>query len=340
VRVVHLPGDVVDADLVAELDAHGVLDEAGQEVAAEDVTRLELAEVLTGPAAVHIVGAIRAVEEVRDPAGATLRERDLELWEAAGNRRPEQVGCGGRDVHRLALDHHVHRGVRSGDDQLARRAEVDRQDGVAVAARLEHRIPVAVVPARAAERYRVLGECHRVTTELGDAADLCGRILGRPDHALGHRDEAIRVRAAPLVDVPVVVGVDERLGEVLVGVGVEQPPAEARHRREAHRAEHARSVHVLDALVDVVAARAHLLEGSRLHAVLLLGTTRHGVQADVRDRVSVEGPHIVAGLGANDLGRLGLPLRRQVLVEHVRRLAEVVVDADEDHVFELHGGSS
>src|SRR5947199_2891397 len=39
VRVVHLPADVVDADLVAQLNADRIGDEASEDVAAEDVAR-------------------------------------------------------------------------------------------------------------------------------------------------------------------------------------------------------------------------------------------------------------------------------------------------------------
>ncbi len=89
--------------------------------------------------------------------------------------------------------------------------------------------------------------------------------------------------AAPLVDVPVVVGLHDGEREVLVVGGGEQAAAEAGERREAHRAEHAAGVHVLDALVDVPAAGAHLVEGGRLDAVLLLGATGDGVEPDVGD---------------------------------------------------------
>ena len=80
--------------------------------------------------------------------------------------------------------------------------------------------------------------------------------------------------AAPLVDVPVVVGPDHRQRDVLVLGAGEQLAAELRERREAQRAEHAVGVHVLDPLVDVVAARAQLGERGRLDAVLLRAADR------------------------------------------------------------------
>ena len=75
-----------------------------------------------------------------------------------------------------------------------------------------------------------------------------------------------------LVDVPVVVRAQHGDRELAVAgrrLLAEQLADEARHGREAERAEHAVRVHVLDARVDVVAAGAELGERGRLHAVLL-----------------------------------------------------------------------
>ena len=57
-------------------DADRVGDEAGEEVLAEHVARQPVAEVLSGPEVVHVVGAVEPVEEVGDPAGAALGQRD------------------------------------------------------------------------------------------------------------------------------------------------------------------------------------------------------------------------------------------------------------------------
>jgi hypothetical protein len=79
VRVVELPRDVVDADDVTQLYAHRVDDEAGEEVLAEHLARPFSAEVLARPRRVHVVGAVEALEEVRDPSGAALGERELDV---------------------------------------------------------------------------------------------------------------------------------------------------------------------------------------------------------------------------------------------------------------------
>ncbi len=72
VGIVHLPCDVLDADLVSELDADRIGDEAGQEVFAEDVARQPVAEVLARPEVVHVIGPVDPFEEVGDPAGPSL----------------------------------------------------------------------------------------------------------------------------------------------------------------------------------------------------------------------------------------------------------------------------
>ncbi len=53
-----------------------------------------LAEVLAGPRRVHLVGAVDALEEVRNPAGAALGQRDLEVGILLDRLGPQQVGGG------------------------------------------------------------------------------------------------------------------------------------------------------------------------------------------------------------------------------------------------------
>ncbi len=223
------------------------------------------AEVLAGPRPVHVVGAVEPLEEVRDPPGAALGERDPERRELLDHPRPQQVGGGLADVHRLQRDHHVDRGVGRGDRQLARRAEVDADSTVPVShERLPQRVPVrrrgsSGSPSVAGFSVKV-SEWQPIaaTRRTSSAVEL--RV---PQHRDGHRDEAVGVGAAPPLDVPVVVGPHDRLGQVLVLGAEEQPARERRERREVHRREHAAGAHVLHPLVDVVAAGPHLVEGGR-----------------------------------------------------------------------------
>ena len=204
--------------------------------------------------------------------------------------------------------------------------------------RFPQRVPVLVVEARVAHRGRVLGEGQRVHTLLGDPPHLRGARLGIPDHRNRHRDEPRRVRPAPLLDVPVVVGLHQRHREVVV-VGGEQPPRKAREGREADRGQNAAGVHVLDPLVDVVATRPDLVEPRRLDAVLLLGPAGDRVERHVRDDRVAELPHVRAVGVVHQPRRVVHVLLRQVVLEHVRRLDGVVVDADQDHVLFVHGRS-
>ena len=301
VRVVGFPRDVVDTDLLAQLDSDRVADEASQEVLAEDLTRQTSAEVLQRPRAVHLEGAVDAIEEVRDPTGATLGQGDAHIRVRLQDPRPQQVGRGGLDVHRLKRDHHVGRAVGRGDREPPGRTEMDRQHGRGVATGAPDRIPVLVVEARVAERGRVLGEAQRVAT-LGRApADLGCRLLGIPDRRHRHRDEATRIGRAPRVDVPVVVRLHERERQVEV-VTQERPSGERRERREVHRRQHAAGIHVLDALVHVVAAGPHLVEALRLHAVLLLRAPGHRVERSRLHHERTEHPDVVALLVADEFG--------------------------------------
>ena len=145
------------------------------------------------------------------------------------------------------------------------------------------------------------------------------------------------MRPAPLVDVPVVVRLDERSGEVGVITG-EDPSREGRERREVHRREHAPGVHVLDPFVDVVTAGPHLVEALRLHAVLLLGPAGDGVQGRGLHHDLTEDPDIGAFVVAHQLGRSVPVLGRQMVGEEVRWLDQMVVDTDEDEVIDFGHG--
>ena len=115
-----------------------------------------------------------------------------------------------------------------------------------------------------------------------------------PDRRDRQRDEPARVGAAPLVDVPVVVAPQQTRPMSRSFDRENSCPQNCTKRREAHRAEHAVAVHVVDALVDVVAARADHLVARRLDVVLLGRPARDRVEPDVRDLVALVDPHVDA----------------------------------------------
>ena len=112
-----------------------------------------------------------------------------------------------------------------------------QMDGLGLLAGREERVPVVVlvVDRRQAERVRVLGERHRVAALVGAAPHLGGRQLGVPQRDHRERDEAaLAVTGAPLVDHPVVVGLDAEQRQLLVVALQERLAAEAGQRvREA-----------------------------------------------------------------------------------------------------------
>jgi hypothetical protein len=88
--------------------------------------------------------------------------------------------------------------------------------------------------------------------------------------------------------------------------------------------------------VDVVATGPHVVERLRIHRVLLGRPTRDGVQPDVGQLVAHELPHVDAALLTHEPRRdLGV-LLRQTALEKIRGFDGVIVDADQDEVFELH----
>ena len=173
---------------------------------------------------------------------------------------------------------------------------------------------------------------------LGDAVNLARKRLGIPDRGHGERDEPTRVRAAPFVDVPVVVRLRQGERRLLVVEGGEQPAGEPGQRWEVERAEHPVGVHVEDALLDVEAPFPDLVEAGRVDPVLLGRTSRDRVEADVRHLEFEELPHVGAVVLVDDLGREIPVLGGEMALEQVGRLDHVVVDADDDHVLGAHRG--
>src|SRR5262249_53751749 len=94
------------------------------------------------------------------------------------------------------------------------------------------------------------------------------------------RDEATGVGAAPLIDVPVVVGAQVNQRLALVRGLVKLTAVETNTAGEVQRGGDAVDVHVIDAGVGLIDASAQLLQGGRLHAVFLQNASNDGVQAD------------------------------------------------------------
>ena len=126
---------------------------------------------------------------------------------------------------------------------------------VLVAHGLPERIPVVALVGRQALDVGQLGHGDRPAALGRHAVDLVGHRVHVPRRPDRQRDEPPRMRGAPLVDVPVVVGLQHHQREVLVLRLLEAPAAEPGHAREAHRREDPVAVHVADPLVDEVRRR-------------------------------------------------------------------------------------
>ncbi len=120
----------------------------------------------------------------------------------------------------------------------------------------------------------------------------------------GQRDQPAGMGAAPFLDVPVVVGLEQLEGDRLVLAGVEELSGRSRQGGEVQRSEHAADVHVVDPGVDVVAPGSDLLEGQRLDAVLLGNASRDGVEPEVGDGRPLEHPQVPALVGARSRAAL------------------------------------
>ncbi|MFD2780521.1 hypothetical protein ACFS32_04545 [Novosphingobium pokkalii] len=106
--------------------------------------------------------------------------------------------------------------------------------------------------------------------------------------------------------------------------------------REVERTANAIGIHVGNARLGVVAARPHLIESVRLHAVFGTRTPHHGVQADRREDRVVPEPHVLA-VALHHAGRLVLVDAGEVLEKRIGRFDRMIVHADDHHIFHFHG---
>ncbi len=205
-----------------------------------------------------------------------------------------------------------------------------------VTAHLPERVPVVGVDAGPAQLGRVLGKGHGMGALGRRASHFGGQHLRVPDGRERTGDEPARIAAAPVVDVPIVVGPHQGQRQVLVFGAGEELAAELGEGREAQRTQHAVGIHVLHPLVDVVAAGTQLLERGRLEAVLLGRPAGHRVEGHVGQDVPFVEPGVGAVLVGDELGGQVHVLGREMALEEVRRLDHVVVHTHHDHVVDLH----
>ena len=212
-------------------------------------------------------------------------------------------------------------------------------------------IPVVagIVHGGQAEEGRDLAEAHGPDTAVCVAAHFGGGQLGVPQRDKGQRDQAsLGLGPAPLIDHPVVVGLDAQEGELLVlGLG-EGLTAEPREGGEAERGLEVVGVHVLEPGLHLVGARSHVLIGDAPHGHLVAGHPDGGVDPEQRSlEVLVVPPVGGEPFGAGHHGELAadegdLPHRgphdpgadvvvllRETIHPHVGRLNYVVVDGDD-----------
>src|SRR5215211_8174864 len=228
VRVIRLPAHVVDVELVEQLHPDPVLDEAAQDAFPEQLARPESLRLLVAhPRVVAVEGVLTPLQEVRDPPDVTFGQREAQLREAVPEVGPQQV-AEREDAHRRRQVHgDRRRGIGRGRRALRGRPDVAAQHRSGVGARREQGVPRVGVDAGHAEASGVLRERDRVTALAVEAPHLFGGRLDVEQRQDPARDETLRMRAAPLVDVPVVVRLDHDEVDVAVRAGIQDLAREA-----------------------------------------------------------------------------------------------------------------
>ncbi|MNR10053.1 hypothetical protein D3C85_1262830 [compost metagenome] len=180
---------------------------------------------------------------------------------------------------------------------------------------------------REAVQRRVVGQRYGVHAKFRQARDFRGSGLHVPPGHQHQGDKTPRCDVTPVVQVPVVVGLDRRQGHGSVRVILEALAGEAGKGREAQRAEDAVGAHVVDPRLDVPGAAAHLLVTQRLHAVFLFRPADHGIEAHIAGGLLLEYPDVAPSM-LFDMWLTALEALRHVPVEGSGRFDSVVVDAD------------
>ena len=165
VRVVALPRDVVDVEVLAAVDAEGVVDEARDDAVLEDLAREHVAEVLARPLVVVLVDVVDPLERSRGSSrcrprrarsGASVYLRRM------GDHSRSAAACTMFMGWRLIMTS-IGASAR-GHDELRRGAQVHADDGALVGAGLSRTGPNG--PSAATGQPELLGvlrERHRVT---------------------------------------------------------------------------------------------------------------------------------------------------------------------------------
>ena len=171
------------------------------------------------------------------PADAALRQADLDVGEPHRDLRVQPVD---RAVHAVRAEQHrgdLGRRVGRRRRRRSRRTDVQAHHRLGLRARREQRIPVAGVDRRQAELVGRLRERDRLEAARRVAADLVGREVGVAQVRDLVRDEAVGMRAAPRVEVPVVVRAHRGERELVVVGPHREPLADeaGQERREAQR---------------------------------------------------------------------------------------------------------
>ena len=234
-----------------------------------------------------------AREEQVDQAGDAVAEDD-------GGRH--RVGSVGRCLGRLGA-----------------RADVHGDDRAGLLAGLEERVPVAGVDARQVEVGRELAEGDGAHAAGRVATHVLGRELGIPERDQRQRQQPAAARAAPLVDHPVVVGLDAGQPEVAILGPEEQLAAEPGQVREAELGLDPVEVHVGQAGRRLPATGAHVVVGHGLELDLVRRVAGRGDRALHRDQLVLEAP-------PGDVGPLGAGLLDVGRAAELRGARRMVLD--------------
>ena len=138
------------------------------------------------------------------------------------------------------------------------------------------------------------------------------------------------MRGAPLVDVPIVVGLDHDLVDRTIRALVQDLPREASPVRKIQTSELTACIHVANAFVDVPATRTHLVIPRRIDVEVLTRLPGDRIESEIASLEVAVPPLFDPVLVSENSRRKLFVLRGHMRIEHVGRLSDVVIDTDQD----------
>src|ERR1700728_2547611 len=182
---------------------------------------------------------------------------------------------------------------------------------------------------------RIVRQGERMHPLPGHTRDFCGRGGHVPPRDYHQRYKTSRCSVAPILQMPVVIGLNDRERDFAVRNALKSLARKPRKCRKAQGAKHSIDIHVVHPGFYIPGAAAHVLIGERFHAVFFLRPPDDGIKSHIACGAVLEYPDVAALPLLYD-GFTSLEAGRHVTCKGIGRFDHMIVHTNENQVIELH----